>query len=148
MKSENINLKNYNLDNLNKLAQKTWVYDYGFNKTCDTAEAPDGSKQGQLKQEKTGKSLWKLLTEESNTTQEALKYLDLPPDIPDFIDWVRNDVTRPVFYNTDRPSMKTMPYKKLYKIWREYAYLQERQESEQEQEPQQKPEKQRNKKKQ
>ena len=62
----------------------------------------------------------------TSSEQAAWKYLDLPADTSEFIDWVFNKVTHEFFINDQRPEMNQMPYRKLYPLWRYFAYPQER----------------------
>ncbi len=124
----NINLSDYNLENLDLLGSKDWVQDYGFNKAIETSQCPDGSLRNYFVREKSHKSLWDLGlgVMPTRSEQAAWKYLDLPPDITEFIEWVYNKVTPDFFINNQRPHMDNMPYRKLYKIWRYTSYPQER----------------------
>ena len=125
---ENINLKDYNLDNLNMLRNKSWVNDYGFNKAIELAQDPTGSLRGYFQYEKSHKDLWDLCfgVMPSCSEQAGWKYLDLPADTSEFITWVFNKVTGDFFINGKRPEMNEMPYKKLYPVWRYFAYPKER----------------------
>ncbi len=128
MLSPNIDIKAYNLDNLHLLGSKNWVKDYGFNKAIELSQCPDGSLRGYFVCEKSHKSLWDLGlgVMPKCSEQAAWQYLDLPPDISEFIEWVYNRVTREFFVSGQRPDMNQMPYRKLYPIWRYYAYPDER----------------------
>ncbi len=132
MYKPNIKLSDYNQENFALLGKRDWVKDYGFNKAIELAQCPDGSLRNYFVYEKSHKSLWDLgfgvMPERSELA--AWRYLDLPPDSTQFIEWVYNNVTDEFFINGERPNMDDMPYLKLYKLWRYYTYTDERKEGE------------------